>query len=178
MKNVLKGLLVGMVIGCLVNGVSVKAEYINSIDDNIKDYYTMQNGDVKTIYNDGSFYINSDVTIESMDKINDTITFNKDGQLYSFYVDKNEIDNYYIDEQINVTMDNNNNKVVDCIVDNEPVMYKNISIISKDNSLVYVNINDNKYAFDNEDDGWQTDDKVNVVIQNDKILEVRPCLDK
>jgi hypothetical protein len=176
MKNVLKGLLVGMVVAgaCMVNGVSVKAD-IN--DSNIKDHYTIQNGDVKTVYNDGSYYINSNVEIQTSNWIDNTVTINKDGQLYSFYV--NNVRDYYLGEIVNVTMDNNN-KIVDCIVDTQPVVYKNVSVIDKDNDLIYVNINGDKYAFDNEDgdDGWNVNDKVNVIMQNDKILEVRPYLDK
>jgi hypothetical protein len=170
-KNIVKSLLVGMVVvvGCLVNGVSVKAD-IN--DSNIKDHYTMQDGSIKTVFNNGSYYINSDVEIQNTNWIDNTVTINKDGELYSFYVDN--VKGYYLGEQINVTMDNNN-EVVDCIVDNEPVIYKNVSVIYADNEVCCIRIGQDVYDFGNDDGSYRVNDKVNIVIQDDKILQVIPC---
>lgn len=180
-KNmILKCLLLSCVIaiGCLVNGFNANAVTTQSSQDKtIIDYYTMQDGSVKTVYNDNSFVVNSDVTIQNMNWIDNTVAFNKDGQLYSFYA--NNARDYYLGEKINVTMDNDN-KVIDCTVDSEPVIYKNVSVIdSNHDEYVYVNINGNKYSFYNEDginNGWNIGDKCNVIMQNGKILEVRPYM--
>lgn len=171
-KNVVKGLLVGMVvvIGCMVNCNVAKAD-VN--DPNVINHYTDTKGNVVTQYKDGSYYINSDVTVVNKNYIDNTITINKDGQLYSFYVDNAK--NYYINEQINITM-NNYNEVIDCTVDSNPVVYDNVSISKVDSELVYVNVNGDVYNFDNEEgsEGWQVNDKCKVIIQNNKLLEVRP----
>jgi hypothetical protein len=151
-KSVLKGLLVGIivVIGCMVNSQVAKAETISDCNT----------------YN---------VEIQTISYIDNTITINKDGELYSFYVDKNDLDNYYLSETINVTM-NQDNEILDCSVIDNPVVYKNVSIIDKDNDLFYVNVNGNKYSFNCEDDAcdWSIGDKCNVIMQDGKILEVRP----
>lgn len=171
-KNIVKGLVCGMVIvtGCLINGFGVNADMNNP---NIKNHYTLENGDMKTVYQDDSYVINSDVIIQSIDKVKNTVTFNKDGQLYSFYVDKDSIESYYLNEQINVTMDNKNS-VVDCIVDNEPVVYNNVSVIYSDNKVCCVRINNDVYDFRN-DGSYKINDRVNIVMQDDNILEVSSC---
>jgi hypothetical protein len=174
-KTFVKSLVIATTI-LLTTSILAFADTTQPIQDKkIVDYYTMQNNDVKTIYEDNSFYINSDVNIYSIDKLNNTIAFNKEGQLYSFYVDKDIIDSYYLNEAINVTMDNNN-EVVDCIVDTQPVVYKNVSVVYSDDKVCCVRINDNVYDFVNEDseDGWKVGDKCNVIIQDDMVLEVRP----
>jgi len=176
-KNVIKGLLVGMVVvvGCLVNGNVAHADIVNTIDNNIVSHYTLPNGDVKTIYKDGSFYVNTDVEIQSISYIDNTITINKDGQLYSFYVDN--VKDYYLYEQINVTMDNNN-EIVDCVVDNDPIIYNEVSVINSDAKVCCIKINDNVYSFVNDDSSYKVNDKVDVIMQGDNILEVHPVVSK
>lgn len=143
MKNVLKGLVIGMIviIGCLVNGMSAKAETIN----------------------------NYNVEVMSISHLDNSITIQKDNDLYKFYVDDPE--SYYLSEYINVTMDND--EIVDCSVVDEPIIYSNIEVVNVSSDLVYINVNGELYSFDNEDNSWYIDDKVNVVMQNDRLLEVK-----
>jgi hypothetical protein len=72
----------------------------------------------------------------------------------------------------------NNNKIVDCIVDSEPIVYNNVSVIYADNEVCCIRIDNNVYDFKNEDSSYKANDSVNVVIQNDEILEVKPCVNK
>lgn len=173
-KRVIKGLLIGCVViaGCLVNGINSKAQDIETIQEpSIINHYTDNKGNVITNYSDGSYYVNSDVEIQVVDKINKTVTINKDGELYSFYTD--DIDNYYLGEAINITMDQDN-KIVDCIVDNQPVIYSNVSIIYDDNEVCCVRIGKDVYDFGNDDGSYKVNDKVNIIIQNDIVLQVIP----
>jgi len=156
--------------------VPVMAQEVNSNQDaNIISHYTLANGYMKTVYNDGSYYINSDVEIQSISYIDNTITINKDGQLYSFYDDN--VKDYYLGQQINITMDQDN-EIVDCIVDTEPVIYNDVSVIYADNEVCCVRIDNNVYDFVNEDGSYKVNDMVNVVIQDYKILEIKPCVVK
>jgi hypothetical protein len=173
-KRVIKGLLIGCVViaGCLVNGINSKAQDIETIQEpSIISHYTDNKGNVITNYSDGSYYINSDVEIQVIDKINKTVTINKDGELYSFYTDNT--DNYYLSEVVNITMDNKN-EIVECNVDSQPVIYNNVSIIYADNNVCCVRIGQDVYDFGNDDGSYKVNDKVNIVIQNDVVLQVIP----
>lgn len=77
-------------------------------------------------------------------------------------------------EMINVTMDNNN-QIVDCNVIDQPIIY-NTQINSIQGDTTFIIANGNKYSFINEEgsDGWKQRDKCKVVIQDGKLLEVRP----
>jgi hypothetical protein len=175
-KNVIKGLLISCVViaGCLVSSVNASAQDVNAIQEPaITSYYTDAKGNVITNYADGTYYVNSDVEIQIIDKINNTVTINKDGELYSFYCDNT--DNYYLSEIVNITMDQNN-EIVDCTVDSEPIVYNNVSIIYSDRNVCCVRIGQNVYDFVNEDNGWFVGDECTVIIQDDVVLEVRPCL--
>jgi len=137
------------------------------------DNFYVAEGDVITEYDDNSYYINSDVNIKSIDYLDNLITIIKnDGELYSFY-DTNVRD-YYLNEQINITMDKDS-EIIDCIVDSKPIIY-NTTIESINNDIATLNINGNKYTFENEEgvDGWRMGEKCKAVIQNGKLLEVRP----
>lgn len=171
--NVIKATVLAGVITIFTIIPTMAQDTTQSIQDStIVNHCTLSNGDVKTLYKDGSYYINSDVNIQSLDYIKNTVTIDKQGQLYSFYVE--DIDNYYIDEQINITM-NQNNEIVDCIVDSKPVIY-NTQIDSLDNNIATLSANGNKYTFINEEglDGWIVGDKCKAVIQDGRLLEVRP----
>jgi hypothetical protein len=170
-KNIVKSLLVGMVVvvGCLVSSVGANAD-IN--DPNIKDHYTLQDGSVKTVFNDGSWYVNSDVEIQNTDWTNNTVTINKAGELYSFYVDN--IKDYYLGEIVNITMDQDN-EVVDCVVDSKPIVYNNVSVIYSDDKVCCVRIDNDVYDFSNDDGRYKVNDKINIVMQDDRILQVIPC---
>lgn len=171
-KNVVKGLLVGMVvvIGCLVNCNVAKAD-VN--DPNVINHYTDNKGNVVTQYKDGSYCVNSDVEIQSISYIDNTITINKDGELFSFYDDN--VRSYYLGEQINITM-NDKDEVIDCVIDTQPVVYNDVSIIYADNDVCCIRIGQDVYSFDNEDSSYKVNDKINVVMQNDNILQVIPCI--
>jgi hypothetical protein len=176
-KNVIKGLLIGcvVVVGCLVSsGTAIAQENTVGTDMvNVVSHYTDSKGNVITNYKDGSYYINSDVEIQIIDKINNIVTINKDGELYSFYCDNT--DNYYLSEIVNVTMDQDN-RIVDCTVDSEPIVYDGIVVIYADSEVCCVRIGQDVYDFVNEDSSWNVGDKCTVIIQDDVVLEVRPCL--
>jgi hypothetical protein len=144
-KNIVKRLLIGMVVvvGCLVSGVTTNAQDVN----------------------------NYDVEIQSVNHIDNSITVQKDNDLYSFYVD--DINNYYPSEMINITM--YNDKVVNCSVFDKVDMYKDISVIYADHEVCCVRIGQDVYDFGNDDGSYKINDKVNIVIQDDKILQVIPC---
>ena len=97
-KSILKSIILTGTITILIS-IPVLAD---SNDPNILNHYTNFKGDVVTVYKDNTTYINSDVKIQSIDKTTNTVTINKQGELYSFYVDST--DNYYLNEQINITM--------------------------------------------------------------------------
>jgi hypothetical protein len=171
-KTFVKSLVIATTI-LLTTSIPAIAQDVSPIQDsNIVSHYTLENGDMKTLYKDGSYYINSDVEIQSVDKLNDTITINKDGELYSFYVDKDSIDNYYLSEVINVTMDQDN-KVVDCSVLDKVDSYSGVSVIYSDSKVCCVRIDNNVYDFVNENGSYKVNDKVDVVIQDYEILEVK-----
>jgi hypothetical protein len=175
-KTFVKSLVITAVI-VLTTSIPVMAQNVQSIDSNIVNHYTDSKGNVVTQYKDGSFYINSDVEIQSIDKINDTVTINKDGQLYSFYVDKDSIDNYYLSEVINVTMDQDN-KVVDCSILDKVDLYKSVSVIYSDSEVCCVRIGSDIYDFVNENgNSYKVNAKVDVVIQDYVILEVKHSVD-
>lgn len=135
--------------------------------------FYIEKGDVITEFEDGSYYINSDVNIYSIDEFNNTITvINNSNELYAF--NANDLDKYYLNEQLNITM-NENEEVIDCMVDNEPQVYNSeISNLQGDTATLYVN--GNKYTFDNTEgsDGWIKGDKCKAITQDGKLLEVRP----
>jgi hypothetical protein len=141
-------------------------------DKQITDHYIMENGDVKTVYKDGSYYINSNVEIQSISYIDNSITVQKNDDLYKFYVD--DIDNYYFNEKINITM-NQNNEIIDCTVDSEPQIY-NTEISQKQGEDTFIIANGNKYMYEDieGEDGWQIGEKCKAIIQNGRLLEIRP----
>jgi hypothetical protein len=144
-KTIVKSLLVGcvIVVGCLVNGITTNAQDIN----------------------------NYNVEIQSVNHIDNSITVQKDNDLYSFYVD--DINNYYPSEMINITM--YNDKIVNCSVFDKVDMYKDVSIIYADDKVSCIKIGQDVYDFGNDDGSYRVNDKVNIVIQDDKILQVTPC---
>ena len=141
-------------------------------DPNILTHYTNSKGDCVTVFKDKSTYTNCNVNIQSMDWINNTITINKDGQLFSFYDDN--VRSYYLNEEINVTF-NDKMEIVDCAVLDQPQVY-NTQISSIQGDIATLLVNGNKYTFENAEgqDGWKTGEKCKVVIQNGRLLEVRP----
>jgi hypothetical protein len=141
-------------------------------DKQIVDHYTMENGDMKTVYSDKSYVINADVQIQETNYIDDSITIEKQGQLYKFYVD--EPRNYYLGETINITMDNKD-QIIDCTVDSELQIYTTQISQIKGNEAFLI-ANGNKYSFENEEgsDGWKQGEKCKAIIQNGRLLEVRP----
>jgi hypothetical protein len=144
-NNIVKSLLVGCVItvACLVNGISANAQDVN----------------------------NYDVEIQNVNHLDNSITIQKDNDLYKFYVD--DINNYYPSEMINTTM--YNDKIVNCSVLDKIDSYSNVSIIYADNEVCCVRIDDNVYDFSNDDGSYKVNDKVNIVMQDDRILQVIPC---
>jgi len=184
MKNILNAiktlLLTGVITIFTIIPVVAQDTIQPNQDPNIIGVYTESNdnfyiekGDVITEYADGTYYINSDVEIQSIDEINNTITIIKnDGELYSFYDDN--VRNYFLGEQINITMDQDS-KIIDCAVDSKPIIY-DTTIDSINNDIATLNINGNKYTFINEEgsDGWIIGDKCKAVIQDGRLLEVQP----
>lgn len=178
MKTILKTIKAIILTGAIAILTSIPT-YADSqptsqttLDKLITDHYTIENGDVRTVYSDKSYVTNSDVEIQSIDYFKNSITINHQGELYSFYVD--EPRNYYLNEQINVTMDQNN-EIIDCMVDNEPQVY-NTTISAMQGDTAFLIANGNKYAFENIEgqDGWQTGDKCKAIIQDGRLLEVDP----
>ena len=173
--NILKSIiLTGIITIMTVIPVVADSQPTNQIqkDKQIADHYIMENNDVKTIYIDGSYCINSDVEIESIDYLDNSITIQKENNLYKFYVD--EPRNYYLNERINITM-NQNNEIIDCIVDSEPQVY-NTTISQIQDDTAFLIANGNKYLFENTEgsDGWMTGDKCKAIIQDGRLIEVRP----
>lgn len=171
MKNILSVIKTILLTG-VVTLLTIIPVMADSNDSNILNHYTDSKGDMITQYKDGTTYTNSDVKIQSIDYIQNTVTINKDGKLYSFYTDNR--DNYYLDETINVTF-NNKMEIVDCAVLSQPQIY-NTQIESIQGNTAFVIANGNKYTFDNTEglDGWKTGEKCKAVIQDDKLLEVQP----
>jgi hypothetical protein len=137
-----------------------------------KDFYCEQ-GDVITEYEDNSYYINSNVNIYSIDKLDNTITVvNNSNELYSFYAE--DINKYYLNEQLNITIDQDEN-IIEYVVDNEPQVY-NTEITKIEGNTAILLANGNKYTFENEEgsDGWKTGEKCKAVIQDGRLIEVRP----
>jgi len=169
--NILKTIILTGAITILIS-IPVFAQDTQSTQEpTMVSHYTLANGDIQTNYSNNSYYINSDVTIQSKNCIDNSITIAKnDGELYSFYVDK--IDSYYLSEAINITMDQNN-AIVDCTVDEQPQAY-NTTIIYTDNKVSCFRLdNGDVYSFDNETGfSWKTGDKVKVAIQDFNVLEV------
>ena len=179
-KSVIKTIILTGVITILLSIPAIAQDSNIQQDKNIIGVYTESNenfyiesGDVVTEFADGTYYINSDANIQSINKINNTITVIKNSnELYTFKAE--DIDNYYINEQLNITIDENGN-IIDCTVDNKPQVY-NTQIDSIDNDIATLNANGNKYTFINEEGsgGWIVGDKCKAVIQDNKLLEVRP----
>lgn len=115
---------------------------------------------------------NYNVEIQSISYIDNSITINKQGQLYTFYVDDPQ--NYYLAEEINITMDQNNS-IVNAKVIDQPQVY-NTTIESIQNNIATLSANNNKYTFETIEaqDGYKTGGKCKVIIQDGKLLEVRP----
>lgn len=114
------------------------------------------------------------VNIYSIDKLDNTATINKDGNLYKFYVDN--IDDIYLNESIIIYM-SDNGEIINYNVVDLPRQYNDVPIIYKDNKCYCIRINNNVYSFDNEEDdadGYKVGELVRVIMQNDNILEVRP----
>ena len=178
MKTILnyKSILFKFILSLTIITVSI----INSIpahattqqDLKVIDHYITMNNEVITVYENNTYYTNFDTNIQSISYIDNSITIEKDSNLFKFYVD--EPRNYYLNEQINITMDQNNS-IVDYIVDNEPQVY-NTQISQIQGNTAYLTANGNKYSFENEEgsDGWKTGEKCKAVIQNGRLLEVKP----
>lgn len=116
------------------------------------------------------------VNIYSIDKLDNSVTIDKDGEQYAFYVDKSDIDNLYLNESINIDM-TANGEITNYKVLEAPKQYNDVPIIYKDNKCYCIRINNNVYSFDNEEDdadGYKVGELVRVIMQNDNILEVRP----
>jgi hypothetical protein len=141
-------------------------------DNQIVDHYITMDNDVVTVYKNGEKYINSDVQIQSINLIDKSVTVDKHGDLYKLFVD--DPDKYYLSEQINITMDQNN-QIIDCIVDSEPQVY-NTEISQKQGEETFLIVNGNKYMYDDIEgaDGWQVGEKCKVIIQDGRLLEIRP----
>lgn len=171
-KNTIKTIILTGAIAILTSIPTFASEQ-PSQEPTITNHYITQNNEVVTNYSDGTYYINSDVEVQSINHIDNTITIAKnDGQLYSFYDDN--VNGYYLAEIINITIDQNN-AIVDCTVDSEPIVY-NTQIDSIEGDTTFLIANGNKYSFNNIEgqDGWITGDKCKAVIQDGRLLEVRP----
>jgi hypothetical protein len=172
-KKVLKTIIITGVIAVLTNiPTFADSQPSTQQDKQIIDHYTMENGDMKTVYNDNSYVINADVIIQSNSYINNSLTIEKNNNLYKFYVD--EPRNYYLGETINITMDNKD-QIIDCTVDSEPQVYTT-QISQIEGNEAFLIANGNKYSFENEEgqDGWKTGEKCKAIIQDGRLLEVRP----
>lgn len=153
------------------NDEVIKSNLIN-IDSEVIDHYTNETSDIVTVYKNGEKYTNLDVQIQSINYIDKSITVDKHGDLYKFYVD--DPDKYYLSEQVNITMDSNN-QIIDCTVDSEPQVY-NTEISQKQGEETFLIVNGNKYMYEDIEgtDGWQVGEKCKVIIQDGRLLEIRP----
>lgn len=116
---------------------------------------------------------NYNVEIQSISYLDNSITIQTaNNSLYTFYVDDPR--NYYLSEQINVTMNSNNQIVSHAVINELQIYYTTISQIENDTATLI--INDNKYTFENIEgqDGWKIGDKCKAIIQDNRLLEVRP----
>jgi len=168
----IRGLIKSAVIAGIITIMTVIPTMADTNDSSILNHYTNSKGDVVTVYKDKTTYINSDVNIQSLDYLDNSVTIEKDSQLYKFYVD--EPREYYLNEAINITF-NNNNEIIDCVVDSKPQVY-NTQIDSITDDIATLSVNGNKYTFENTEgsDGWNVGEKCKVVIQDGRLLEVRP----
>lgn len=171
MKNILNTIKTMIFTGiiAILTSVPVMADANNP---NILTHYIDSKGDCMTVFINGTHYINSNVQIYSLDYLDNSITVNKNGQLYKFYDDN--VRSYYLNENINVTF-NDKMEIVDCAVLSEPQVY-NTYISQIEGNTATLLVNWNKYTFENEEgvDGWKTGDKCKVIIQDGRLLEVRP----
>jgi hypothetical protein len=126
-----------------------------------------------TVYKDGLNYTNCNVNIISNSYIDNSLIVEKEnGQQYKFYVD--DARNYYLDETINVTF-NDKMEIIDCAILSEPQIY-NTQIGLIKGTIATLSVNGQSYLFENTEglDGWKTGEKCKVIIQDGKLLEVRP----
>jgi hypothetical protein len=70
---------------------------------------------------------------------------------------------------------NQNNEIIDCTVDSEPQIY-NTEISQKQGEDTFIIANGNKYMYEDieGEDGWQIGEKCKAIIQNGRLLEIRP----
>jgi len=171
MKNILNAIKTTIIVG-VITIFTIIPVMADSNDLSIVNHYTNDKGDCITQFVNGTQYINSDVNIQSISYIDNSIIIEKDSQLYKFYVD--EPREYFLTETINVTF-NNKMEIIDCIVDIQPVIY-NTQINSIEGNLATLSANWNQYSFENAEglDGWIVGDKCKAVIQDGILLEVRP----
>jgi hypothetical protein len=172
-KNILKGIILTGAIAILTSIPTFASEQsTNQQDNQIVDHYITIDNDVVTVYQDGSKYINSDVEIQSVNYIDNSITVDKQGELYKFYVD--EPRNYFLSEIINITMDQNN-EIIDCTVDSQPEIY-NGTISQTAGTIATLKANGQVYIFENTEglDGWQVGEKCKAIVQDGRLIEVRP----
>lgn len=171
MKNILNAIKTILLTGAITI-LTIIPVMADSNDINILTHYTNAKGDMITQFVNGTQYTNCDVEIQSISYIDNSITINKDNELYKFYVD--EPREYYLGEEINVTF-NDKMEIVDCTVDSEPQIY-NTEISDIQDDIATLIVDGNKYTFENEEgsDGWIVMDKCKVVIQDGKLLEVMP----
>jgi len=171
MKNILNIIKTTILAGVITILASIPAMADNN-DPSILNHYTDSKGDYITVYKDGTHYTNTDVEIQSISYIDNSVTIEKDNNLYKFYVD--EPRNYYLTEEINVTF-NDNMGIVNCSVFDKPNEYTT-QLMDCENGVAYFEADNNIYSFnyDKETDSWQEGDKCKVIIQNDNVLEVRP----
>jgi hypothetical protein len=59
----------------------------------------------------------------------------------------------------------------------EPNGMYNTIVTKVTDTEVYVNINDNIYSFECEEEGWEIGDKLTVILNNDEITNIRPTID-
>jgi len=171
MKNIKSIIKTTILAGVITILVSIPAMADNN-DPSILNHYTDSKGGCITVYKDGTHYTNTDVEIQSISYIDNSVTIEKDNNLYKFYVD--EPRNYYLSEIINVTF-NENMEIVNCSVFDKPNEYTT-QLMDCENGVAYFEADNNIYSFnyDKETDSWQEGDKCKVIIQNDNVLEVRP----
>jgi hypothetical protein len=170
--NVLKTMILTGAIAIMTVIPTFAAE-LKTMDKDIINHYITANNEVVTVFKDNTSYINYDANIQSIDCLDNSIIIIKEnGQTEKLFVE--DAMNYYIDEKINITMDNNN-KLIDIVIDNIPQVYYT-SISQIEGNTACLNINSNSYSFENAEgvDGWQLGDKCKVIIQDGKLLEVRP----
>jgi hypothetical protein len=171
MKNILNTIKTLLIAGAMTI-LTIIPVMADANDTNILTHYTNDKGNCITVYKNGTTYTNCNVKINTMDWINNTLTIEKEKNFYTFNVDK--ADEFYFDETINVTF-NDKMEIVDCAVLSEPQVY-NTEISQIDNDIATFIVNGNKYTFENTEgsDGWIVGDKCKAVIQNGRLLEVRP----